>query len=244
MRPPWWCFLSVARRMGDREGASRARGEMFFERDSFPLAHARDVGARVFARMCHFVDASFARVLLGSGRRRLISIGFLFLPSHRTGCCTRIRPQTSQTRRAMGRSESQGRRGEESAGEEARRGVQTRRKVREGVRGPGERFDSSFLKREARAKGGFYVEPEQKLIFVMRLRGLNDMHPKTRHILQLLRLRQFTTGVFRKVNKATVNAALKGWTVTSCGGYPNLKTVKELIYKRGHGKVNKQRISR
>ena len=41
------------------------------------------------------------------------------------------------------------------------------------------------LKREARAKGGFYVEPEQKLIFVMRLRGLNDMHPKTRHILQL-----------------------------------------------------------
>ena len=25
-------------------------------------------------------------------------------------------------------------------------------------------------------------------------------------------------------------------------GYPNLKTVKELIYKRGHGKVNKQRI--
>merc|ERR1711967_25632 len=53
------------------------------------------------------------------------------------------------------------------------------------------------LKREARAKGGFYVEPEQKLIFVMRLRGLNDM---------------------------------------------NLKTVKDLIYKRGHGKVNKQRI--
>jgi len=25
-------------------------------------------------------------------------------------------------------------------------------------------------------------------------------------------------------------------------GYPNLKTVKEVIYKRGHGKVNGQRI--
>ena len=25
-------------------------------------------------------------------------------------------------------------------------------------------------------------------------------------------------------------------------GYPNLKTVKELIYKRGYGKVNKNRI--
>jgi len=25
-------------------------------------------------------------------------------------------------------------------------------------------------------------------------------------------------------------------------GYPNLKSVRELIYKRGYGKVNKQRI--
>ena len=25
-------------------------------------------------------------------------------------------------------------------------------------------------------------------------------------------------------------------------GYPNLKTVRELVYKRGYGKVNKQRI--
>ena len=32
------------------------------------------------------------------------------------------------------------------------------------------------LKREARAKGGFYVEPEDKLMFVMRLRGL-ERHP-------------------------------------------------------------------
>ncbi|KAL5721182.1 Large ribosomal subunit protein uL30x [Ranunculus cassubicifolius] len=26
-------------------------------------------------------------------------------------------------------------------------------------------------------------------------------------------------------------------------GYPNLKSVRELIYKRGYGKVNKQRIA-
>lgn len=51
------------------------------------------------------------------------------------------------------------------------------------------------LKREARAKGGFYVEPEDKLIFVMRLRGLNDIHPKTKKILQLLRLRQIHNGI-------------------------------------------------
>ena len=28
------------------------------------------------------------------------------------------------------------------------------------------------LKREARLKGGFYVEPEAKLLFIVRIRGL------------------------------------------------------------------------
>ena len=34
------------------------------------------------------------------------------------------------------------------------------------------------LKREAKKKGGFYVEQEAKLAFVVRIRGINDMHPK------------------------------------------------------------------
>ena len=56
------------------------------------------------------------------------------------------------------------------------------------------------LKREAKTKGGFYVEPEAKLAFVVRIRGINDMHPKTRKILQLLRLRQIHNGIFIKVS--------------------------------------------
>jgi large subunit ribosomal protein L7e len=43
------------------------------------------------------------------------------------------------------------------------------------------------------------VEPEGKLAFVIRIRGINDMHPKTRKILQLLRLRQIHNGVFIRV---------------------------------------------
>ena len=97
------------------------------------------------------------------------------------------------------------------------------------------------LKREARAKGGFYVEPEAKVMFVMRLRGINDMHPKTRKILQLLRLRQIHNGVFMRVNKATINMLRKVEPYVMFG-YPNLKSVKELIYKRGYGKVDKSRI--
>jgi large subunit ribosomal protein L7e len=97
------------------------------------------------------------------------------------------------------------------------------------------------LKRDARTKGGFYVEPEAKLMFVMRLRGLNDLHPKTRKILQLMRLRQIHNGIFLRVNKATINMLRKVEPYIMFG-YPNLKTVRELVYKRGYGKVNKQRI--
>jgi large subunit ribosomal protein L7e len=97
------------------------------------------------------------------------------------------------------------------------------------------------IKREAKLKGGFYVEAEAKLLFVIRIRGINDMHPKTRKILQLLRLRQIFNGVFMKVNKATINMLHRVEPYVAYG-YPNLKSVKELIYKRGYGKLNKQRI--
>ncbi|KAF8401481.1 hypothetical protein HHK36_012421 [Tetracentron sinense] len=98
------------------------------------------------------------------------------------------------------------------------------------------------LKREAKLKGGFYVEPEAKLLFIIRIRGINAMDPKTRKILQLLRLRQIFNGVFLKVNKATVNMLHRVEPYVTFG-YPNLKSVRELIYKRGHGKLNKQRIA-
>ncbi|KAI3721074.1 hypothetical protein L2E82_32078 [Cichorium intybus] len=70
---------------------------------------------------------------------------------------------------------------------------------------------------------------------------INAMDPKTKKILQLLRLRQIFNGVFLKVNKATLNM-LHMMEPYVTYGYPNLKSVKELIYKRGYGKLNKQRI--
>ena len=97
------------------------------------------------------------------------------------------------------------------------------------------------LRRAGKANGGFFVEPEAKLLLVVRIRGLNDMAPKTKKILQLLRLRRINSAVFLKVNKATLNMLQKVEPYVAYG-YPNLKTVKELIYKRGFGKVNKDRI--
>ncbi|XP_011626738.1 60S ribosomal protein L7-2 isoform X1 [Amborella trichopoda] len=98
------------------------------------------------------------------------------------------------------------------------------------------------LKREAKLKGGFYVSPEAKLLFIIRIRGINAMHPKTRKILQLLRLRQIFNGVFLKVNKATMNMLHRVEPYVTYG-YPNLKSVRELIYKRGYGKLNHQRTA-
>lgn len=98
------------------------------------------------------------------------------------------------------------------------------------------------LKREAKLKGGFYVDPEAKLLFIIRIRGINAIDPKTKKILQLLRLRQIFNGVFLKVNKATINMLHRVEPYVTYG-YPNLKSVRELIYKRGYGKLDKQRIA-
>jgi len=96
-------------------------------------------------------------------------------------------------------------------------------------------------RRAAKAAGDFYVPAEAKLAFVIRIRGINQMDPKVKKILQLFRLRQINNGVFVRLNKPTINM-LRIIQPYVAFGYPNLKTVRELIYKRGHGKVRGQRI--
>jgi len=65
--------------------------------------------------------------------------------------------------------------------------------------------------------------------------------PKVKKILQLLRLRQLHNGVFVKLNSAT-QKMLRLVEPYVAYGYPSLKSVKDLLYKRGFGKVNKQRL--
>jgi len=50
----------------------------------------------------------------------------------------------------------------------------------------------------------FFVEPEAKVVFVIRIRGINGVSPKVRKALQLLRLRQIHNGTFVKVNGASL----------------------------------------
>jgi large subunit ribosomal protein L7e len=90
-------------------------------------------------------------------------------------------------------------------------------------------------RRQAKAAGNYFCEPESKLMFVIRIRGMCDMHPKTKKILQLLRLRQIHLGVFLRVNKATQEMINRVEPYVAYG-YPSLKATRELIYKRGFGK--------
>ncbi|XP_064481160.1 large ribosomal subunit protein uL30-like [Ornithodoros turicata] len=98
------------------------------------------------------------------------------------------------------------------------------------------------LKRTARHKGNFYVPAEPKLAVVIRIRGINGVSPKPRKVLQLLRLRQINNATLVKLNKATVNMLRIAEPYISWG-YPNLKTVRELVYKRGFGRINGRRVA-
>jgi len=101
--------------------------------------------------------------------------------------------------------------------------------------------DMIRMKRIAKSHGNFYVEPEPKLVFVVRMRGINGLHPKPRKILQLLRLRQINNGGFIRLTKAT-SEMLRLVDPYVTYGYPSLKTVRELVYKRGFAKINGERI--
>jgi large subunit ribosomal protein L7e len=96
-------------------------------------------------------------------------------------------------------------------------------------------------KRVARKAGNFYVAPEPKVAVLIRIKGINAVAPKVKKVLQLFRLRQINNAVFVKINKATLNM-IRLIEPYIAWGYPTQKTVSEMCYKRGHGKVNKSRI--
>jgi large subunit ribosomal protein L7e len=87
------------------------------------------------------------------------------------------------------------------------------------------------LSREAKQSGNLYVPAEPKLAFVVRIKGINKIDPKKRKTLQLLRLLQINNGVFIKLTKATVEM-LKIVEPYIAYGYPNQKSVRELIYSK------------
>merc|ERR1712007_253636 len=91
-----------------------------------------------------------------------------------------------------------------------------------------------------------YVNEQKRLVDCRRKANANgeifvEVDPKSKLILRLLTLRQMHNATFVKVNKAIMNMLqrVQPWVTY---GSPNRKTVENQIYKRGYGKVNKQRV--
>lgn len=84
-----------------------------------------------------------------------------------------------------------------------------------------------------------------RLLFVVRVKTAdnnNKIAPKARKVLQLLGLLQVNSGVFVKLSKSSAELLriVEPYVVY---GYPNLASVRKLVFKRGYGKVNKQRVA-
>merc|ERR1712032_111472 len=93
----------------------------------------------------------------------------------------------------------------------------------------------------AKAAGNYFVEGEEKLALVIRIRGVNQLSPKPKKTLQLLRLRQIGNACFIRLNKASIQM-LRICDPFIAWGYPTQNTIKNMIYKRGAVKINGQRI--
>jgi large subunit ribosomal protein L7e len=96
-------------------------------------------------------------------------------------------------------------------------------------------------RRQAKNSGNLYIPAEPKVLLAVRMKGIMRTHPKTTKILQLLRLRQLNNAVFIKSNKATLTM-LRLVEPYVTYGPPSQKTVSDLIYKRGFGKIDKRRV--
>ena len=101
--------------------------------------------------------------------------------------------------------------------------------------------DITANKRSAKEAGSIYVPESPKLFLVIRTKGLNRIEPKVKKILQLFRLRQIHNAVFIRNTTATMNMlrVIEPWVTH---GVPTRKTIHQLLYKRGFGKINGQRI--
>ncbi|KAF7732345.1 60S ribosomal protein L7 [Apophysomyces ossiformis] len=84
--------------------------------------------------------------------------------------------------------------------------------------------------------------PEQpKLLFVLRKSGDKDLHPTVKRTLKKLRLAKVHQGVFVKLDeKAAEQLKLIEPYVTY--GEPTLKSVQDLVIKRGYAKVKGKRM--
>ncbi|KAJ8751612.1 hypothetical protein K2173_025765 [Erythroxylum novogranatense] len=102
-------------------------------------------------------------------------------------------------------------------------------------------LDLIRMKQRAKRSKSTSLRPKSNLLFVIRIHGKKEMHPKTRKILHNLKLRKLYHGVFMKASPGTLEVLQRVEPYITYG-YPNPKNVSELVYKKGQGKINGTRV--
>uniref|UniRef100_A0A8D2PQW8 Large ribosomal subunit protein uL30 n=1 Tax=Zosterops lateralis melanops TaxID=1220523 RepID=A0A8D2PQW8_ZOSLA len=107
------------------------------------------------------------------------------------------------------------------------------------------RRDDARLRRMEQRPGHAAAPQESKLAFVWdqpgRVSFIKGVTKRVKRVMELLRLRKNYTGVFVKLSPLSLKM-LRVVEPYVAWGYPNLKSVRELILKRGQAKIKKKRV--
>ncbi|NWI68460.1 RL7L protein, partial [Todus mexicanus] len=101
--------------------------------------------------------------------------------------------------------------------------------------------DDTRLRRMELRPGQVAPPEECKLAFVVRIADIKGVSRRVRRVIEILRLRKNFTGVFVKLTPLSLKM-LRIVEPYVAWGRPNLKSVRELILKRGQAKINKKRV--
>ncbi|KAG7265262.1 hypothetical protein CRUP_022697 [Coryphaenoides rupestris] len=96
--------------------------------------------------------------------------------------------------------------------------------------------------RRAKLRPPTALPPKNKLAFAVRIKEIKGVSPKVLRVIHMFRLRKLFSGVFVKINKTSM-AMMKVVEPYVAWGFPNLKSVRELILKRGQTKIRNRRVA-
>ncbi|KAM6915058.1 60S ribosomal protein L7-like 1 [Xenentodon cancila] len=101
--------------------------------------------------------------------------------------------------------------------------------------------DETRIRRSQHRPAAPLPPAENKLAFAVRIRMIKGVSPKVMKVVQMLRLRKIFSGAFVKINKSSM-AMMKLVEPYVAWGFPNLKSVRELILKRGQTRIGKRQV--
>ncbi|TBU08929.1 ribosomal protein L7 [Hamiltosporidium magnivora] len=95
---------------------------------------------------------------------------------------------------------------------------------------------------ESIKNNSFYISKEPNFFLVIRIRSICNVPPKVKKILELFRLRRMNNAVLLK-NNSSIRVMLQKVRNYICYGFIDIYMLRELIYKRGIGRINGKEVN-